>query len=184
MAVQVTRRPFTVEEYHRLAQVGVVGEDERVELIEGDIIRMPLIGSRHAACVDRLNHLFSRISRDVIVRVQGPLRLGERSEPQPDVAVLKWHQDFYAEEHPGANDVVLVVEVSETSATYDREMKVSLYGRHGVPEVWVVDLEREVIEVYRGPSAAGYAEVKWARRGDGVPSLALGRKIAVDDVLG
>ena len=167
MAVQLLRRCFTVEEYHRMAQVGILSEDDRVELIEGEIVLMIPIGSRHAACVDRLNHLFSRgLGQRGIVRVQNPVRLGERSEPQPDLAVLRPRADFYAPANPGPEDVLFIVEVGETSGNVDREMKVPLYARAGVPEVWLVDLGGECVEIYRNPGAQGYQEVRRVRRGE------------------
>jgi Uma2 family endonuclease len=109
MAAQVARRMFSTEEFHRMAQVGILAEDDRVELIEGEIIRMSPIGSRHAACVDRLTALFTRrFGRRAIVRVQSPIVLSRRSEPQPDVTVLRPRPDFYAEKHPGPGDVLLI----------------------------------------------------------------------------
>ena len=144
-----------------MAQVGILGEDDRVELIEGEIVEMTPIGSRHAAVVDRLNRILSRqIGEQAIVRVQNPIRLGEHSEPQPDISLLKPREDFYASSHPGPEDVLLLVEVSETSAEYDREVKLPLYARFGIPEVWLVNPEGKAIEVYRDPSPEGYREVQ------------------------
>ena len=161
MPVQILKRLFTVEEYHRMAQAKILGEDDRVELIEGEIVEMTPIGSRHAAIVGRLTHLFSeQVGRKAIVWVQNPIRLGEHSEPQPDISLLKPKDDFYASAHPGPEDVLLLVEVSETSAEYDREVKLPLYARFGIPEVWLVDLEGKAIEVYRDPSSEGYREVQ------------------------
>lgn len=185
VGAEIRRRLFSVEEYHRMAQAGVFGEDDRLELIEGEIVEMAPIGSRHAACVDRLNRLFStRVAEQATVRVQSPIRLGDWSEPQPDVALLRPRQDFYASAHPGPEDVLLVVEVAETSAAYDREVKVPLYARHGVPEVWLVDLGAEVVEVFRRPSKDGYLEVQTARRGEKLsPRLLPEESLAVEEVL-
>lgn len=186
MSVQLLRRCFTVEEYHRMAQAGILSEDDRVELIDGEIVEMTPIGSRHASSVNRLTQLFSeRMQRRAIVSVQNPLRLGERSEPQPDLALLRPRPDFYARIHPGAEDVLLVVEVAETSGNVDRETKVPLYARAGIPEVWLVDLGGECIEIYREPRAQGYQEVRRVRRGERLalhtfPDLDL----AVTDLLG
>ena len=150
-----------MEEYHRMAQAKILGEDDRVELIEGEIINMTPIGSKHASTVNRINHLFSRhLGGRAIISVQNPIRLGEHSEPQPDISLLKPKDDFYASSHPGPEDVLLLVEVSETSAEYDREIKLPLYARFGIGEVWLVDLEGKVIEVYRDPSPEGYREVR------------------------
>ena len=161
MSVELVKRLFTVEEYHRMGEVGILGEDDRVELIEGEIVQMSPIGSRHAACVDRLlQNLMDKVKGRAIVRVQSPIRLGDRSEPQPDLVLLRPREDFYASGHPGPGDVLLVIEVAESSAEYDREVKVPLYARYGIVEVWLVDLERNRVEVYREPKEGRYWEVR------------------------
>ncbi len=148
---------FTVEDYHRMAEVGILGEDDRVELIEGELVMSSPISSRHAACVKRLNALFSTaLQGRAIVGVQDPLRLGEHSEPEPDLMLLRPRADFYRDAHPGPEDVYLVVEVSETSLAYDREVKLPLYARFGVPEVWLVNLVEDRLEVYRAPRSGSY----------------------------
>lgn len=140
MAVQLLKRLFTVAEYHRMAEAGILGEDDRVELIEGEIVGMTPISSRHAGQVNRLVRLFTqRLGGRAILSVQNPIRLGEHSEPQPDVALLRPRPDFYATAHPGSEDVLLVIEVADlsacdaqagTSAAYDREVKPpSMRGR-------------------------------------------------------
>jgi Uma2 family endonuclease len=185
MTVQLRRRLFTVAEYHKMAEAGILSEDDRVELIEGEIVAMSPIGSRHAACVARLTAVFSRAGRHAIVWVQNPIRLAEHSEPQPDLALLRPRADFYAEAHPGSEDVLLVVEVAETSAAYDREVKVPLYARYGIPEVWVVDPAGDSVEVYRHPSPQGYQDVQTLRRRESVAPLLLPEIcLAVDVILG
>ena len=186
MAVQLLKRLFTVAEYYRMAEAGILGEDDRVELIEGEIVEMSPIGSRHAACVMRLTELFSQqVGERAHVNVQNPIRLGEHSEPQPDLALLRRRPDFYATSHPGPSDVLLVVEVAETSADYDREVKLPLYARAGIGEVWLVALAEEGIEVYRQPSPQGYQEVQRLRRGQRVVAQAFpDLELAVGDVLG
>lgn len=168
-----------------MAQAGILTEDDRVELIEGEIVEMTPIGSRHAAGVARLTALFSRIQDRGIVWVQNPIRLAEHSEPQPDVAVLRPRADFYAEAHPGPEDVLLLVEVVETSADYAREIKLPLYARSGIPEVWLVDASGGSIEVYRDPGPQGYREVHRAGRGERVaPGAFPDLDVAADAVLG
>lgn len=169
-----------------MAEAGIFQEDDRVELLEGEIIRMTPIGSRHATCVRRLNRLFSMAAGErVIVDVQNPIRLGEHSEPQPDLTLLRPRQDFYAEAHPGPADILLVVEVAESSANMDREVKVPLYARARLPEVWLVDLAEERIEVYRQPSPHGYEEVQHLGRGQHVTAQAFPDLVlAVGDILG
>ncbi len=161
------RRRFTVEEFYRMLDAGIFTEDDRVELVEGDIVTMMPIGARHAACVNRLTRVFARLLGDnVIVSVQNPLRLGEKDEVLPDLMVLRFRPDFYANAHPGPEDVLLVVEVAETSQAYDREVKVPLYARHGIPEYWLINLQDNVVEVYRKPSPYGYKEVHYLRSED------------------
>jgi len=186
MAVQLLKRLFTVAEYHRMAEAGILGEDDRVELIDGEVVKMAPIGIRHATCVRRLNRLFSKwVGERAIVDVQNPIRLEEHSEPQPDLALLRPRPDFYAAEHPGSEDVLLVVEVAETSAAFDREVKVPLYARFGVPEVWLVDLAGEQVEVFRQPTPQGYRTVQTVRRGESVAPLLLpDLYLGVDALLG
>ena len=186
MSLQLLRRAFTVDEYHRMVQAGILQEDDRVELLEGEILEMAPIGSRHAACVDRLNQLFSnRVRKRAIVRVQNPIGMGERSEPQPDLTLVRPRADFYSQSHPGPGDILLVVEVAETSVEVDRDLKIPLYARAGIAEVWLVDLSGESIEVFQSASPQGYQEVRRVRRGNrlaprGLPDLDL----AVHDLLG
>jgi hypothetical protein len=186
MPVQVLRRSFTVEEYHRMVQAGILGEDDRVELLEGEIVEMAPIGSRHASCVDRLTHLLVRqLAEKAIIRVQNPVRLGERSEPQPDLALLRPRPDFYAKAHPGPGDILLLVEVAEATIGVDREVKLPLFARAGVPEVWLVDLSGECIEVYRKPTPQGYQEVRQVRRGERVaPQAFPDLGLAGEEILG
>lgn len=186
MVVQVERRLFTVDEYYQMAEAGILSEDDRVELIEGEIVAMSPIGSRHAACVDRLIQLlFDRVRGRAIIRVQNPIRLSEFSEPEPDLALLQPRADFYAEGHPEPDNVLLVVEVAETSAGSDRTLKVPTYARAGILEVWLIDLADETIEIYREPSPRGYGEIRRAWRGDQLsPQAFPDEQFPVDDVLG
>ena len=186
MTVQLLRRRFTVDEYHRMGQAGILGEDDRLELLEGEIVEMAPIGSRHQATVDRLTRLFSgRMADAVLVRVQGPVRLAEDSEPQPDVTLLRLRDDFYATAHPGPEDVILLVEVSDSSIEYDREVKLPHYARQGIPEVWIVDLDKDAIEVYTEPTVEGYRGVSQLGRGQTLsPQHFPPLELAVDQVLG
>jgi Uma2 family endonuclease len=186
MAVEVRRKKFTVDEYEQMGRAGIFGEDDRVELIDGEIVEMTPIGSRHAGCVTRTASLFGRRVGDrAIVSVQNPIRLGSHDEPQPDVAVLKPSPDFYSRSHPGPQDVLLVIEVSDASTVYDRDTKVPLYARAGIPEAWRVDLQTDLIEVYRDPSPEGYRQMRTVLRGERlVPSLLHGLEFAVEEILG
>lgn len=167
MAVEPVPHRFTVDEYHRMAEAGLFGEDDRVELLEGEVVETAPIGSRHAACVRRLNRAFGqRLGSRVIVAVQDPVRLGERSEPQPDVALLRLRADDYAARHPAPEDLMLVVEVADTSRVWDREHKVPLYAAAGVSGIWLVDVLAEEIEVFRRPDDGAYRDVRVVRHGD------------------
>ena len=169
-----------------MARAGILREDDRVELLDGEILEMTPISSRHAACVNRLTQLFSdQVKKRVIVSVQNPLRLGERSEPQPDLALLRARADFYARTHPGPEDVLLVVEVAETSGPLDREIKVPFYARAGVPAVWLVDLAEDCIEVSQRPTAQGYQEVRRVGRGERLtPHPFPDIELAAEEILG
>lgn len=156
----VQRHRLTVEQYHRMAETGVLARDARVELIEGVIVDMAPIGSRHAAVVNKLNRaLIAAVGARAIASVQNPIRLGDRSEPQPDLALLRPCEDFYADAPPTAADTLLVIEVSQATAAYDRQVKVPLYAQHGVPEVWIVDLDFSLVRFYRTPQADRYADI-------------------------
>ncbi len=157
--IAARRRPFTVGEYYRMAEADILTEEDRVELIAGQIVAMSPIGSRHAACVDRLNGLLHRQQEaSFIVRVQSPIALDAYSEPEPDVVLLRPRADFYAGGHPLAADVLLAVEVSDTSIDYDREVKLPLYAQAGLSEVWLIDLQKSRIEVYARPQGDAYQQ--------------------------
>lgn len=185
MVVQLLRRPFTVEGFHLMARAGILTEDDRVELLDGELVEMTPIGSRHAACVNRLNRLFSRhLGERALVSVQNPIRLGERSEPQPDLALLCPRSDCYAQAHPGPEEVLLIVEVAETSGEIDREVKAPLYARAGILEVWLVSLAEGCVEIHRTPLLQGYGEMQGARSGQHLSPLAFPDLIlAVDEIL-
>jgi Uma2 family endonuclease len=159
MGTTLPLRAWTAAEYEQMVAAGVLGEDDRVELVEGEIVEMAPVGARHAASVNALARLLQRQVGDrALVSVQNPVRLSPRSEPQPDLAVLAWRDDGYRDELPGPADVLLVVEVAESSVATDRDVKLPLYGRAGIGEAWLVDLPAGTIEVHTGPSPAGYRE--------------------------
>ena len=183
MSVQIARRHFNVIEYYRMAAAGVLSEDDRVELIEGEVVEMNPIGSRHAACVGRLTELLGRLVGDVaIVWVQNPVRIDDYSEPLPDVALLKRRDDFYAQANPQPTDVLLIIEVADSSVEYDRDIKIPLYARAGVPEAWLVNLPEEAVEIYARPLNNAYQETRLVKRGESLSTLNL--IIDADDVLG
>jgi Uma2 family endonuclease len=172
MAV-LTRHRFSSIEYHRMAATGVLGHAARVELLEGEIRDMSPIGPSHAAVTKRLNHYFSQIANGRwLVAVQDPLQISEYSEPQPDLMLLKFSADFYGTRHPIPAEVFLLLEIADTSLAYDREEKLPVYGRAGIPEVWLVNLEDQTIEVYRDPYSEGYRSNSVLRAGQTAVALA------------
>ena len=161
MAVEVaaTRRRFTRAEYYRMAEAGILGEDDRIELIRGEIVEMSPIGRRHRAFAGNLNQLLAeRLAGRAIVWMQNPVALTEDTEPQPDIAVLRRRPLSYKEREAWAEDTLLIVEVADSSLAYDRSTKLQLYAEAGIPEYWVVDCTAEAVEVHRGPGPEGYRE--------------------------
>jgi Uma2 family endonuclease len=161
MPVVVEKRPFTVDEYHLMAEAGIFSEDERIELLEGDIAAMPPIGSYHASRVAKLGRLFETIlGNSVIVWIQNPVHIDAYSEPEPDVALLKPQPDFYAKAHPTPEDVLLVVEVADTSLDKDYDIKLPLYARAGIREVWIINLRTRCVEIYTEPGYDNYETIR------------------------
>ncbi len=151
------RRLFDVDEYYALAKAGILSEDDRVELLDGEIVRMAPIGSLHAACVDVLNRLlFAQVGERAVIRVQNPVRLDSHTELQPDMMLLKWGD--YSEAHPGPEDVLLLIEVSDTTLASDRGVKLPLYAHSGIREVWIVDLPARTVETYSEPEGDSYSD--------------------------
>ncbi len=152
-----TRHRFTVSDYYRMAQAGVLDPDARVELLDGQIIDMSPSGPFHGGVVKRLIRLFAGLSKGRwVVAAQDPTHLDDYSEPQPDLMLLKPAADDYTGHHPGPGDTYLLIEVADSSLARDREEKLPAYGRAGIPEVWIVNLVEETIEVYREPNLTGY----------------------------
>jgi len=168
-----TKHRFSVEDYYRMGETGLLGPDARVELLDGEIIDMSPIGPSHGGVVSRLLRLFARMSSGrFLLTVQNPVRLDEHSEPQPNLMLLKALPDDYTTRHPGPRDVLLLIEVAGSSLAYDRGTKLPAYGRSGISEVWIVNLEDETIEVYREPHLAGYASTTLVRPGEKAYPLA------------
>jgi Uma2 family endonuclease len=174
MTTTAVRRRFTVAEFGRLTEAGLARPDERLELIDGEVVEMSPIGERHAACVSQLNHLLSRQWGDAaIVSVQNPLVVGRDSELYPDVALLAPRDDFYRGGKPTGRDALLVIEVSDTTLVHDIGTKAPLYGKAGVPVLWVVDLQGGVVEVFTEPSAGGFDLRRTVRATDTLTLAAL-----------
>ncbi len=174
------RHKLDVHAFHRMAEAGIFRETDRVELIEGDLIDMAPIGAGHASVVDSLSEaLILACGGRATVRIQNPIRLDEWNEPQPDLAILKRRGDFYAAKYPGPADTLLVIEVADTSAGFDRTVKLPLYARAGIPEYWIVDLTRRRLEAHRAPSGGSYTEITTHSSGETL-ALSAAPDIAVD----
>ena len=154
------RHRITVDHYYRMAEAGLFEEDARVELIEGEIVDMPPIGSRHAGKASRVADLLAEdIGGRTIVRTQWPVRLSDDLEVQPDITVVKLRDDYYESRHPTAADVLLLIEVSDATLRHDRDFKARLYARCGIPELWIVDLQADLIHFHGVPVAGRYTAV-------------------------
>jgi Uma2 family endonuclease len=180
------RYRFTAEQYHQMGEAGVFLPGDRVELIEGEIIAMNPIGDPHAGGVNRLTEIVVvRVVGKAITAVQNPVRLSEHQEPQPDLAILRFRDDRYASQGPKPEDVLLLIEVADSSVTFDLRVKGPLYARHNIPEFWLVDLGRQQVTVFRQPSPDGYRSMQIHERG---ASLTLAElpdvTIMVDEILG
>jgi Uma2 family endonuclease len=173
------RHRLDVDAYYKMAEAGILTRDDRVELIDGEIIDLNAIGSPHAAMTNRLTQLFAQVAveRTALLSIQNPLRLDAYSEPEPDLMLLRQRSDYYEASHPAAGDVLLLVEISDSSLTYDRGKKLGLYARYGVPEVWIVDIAGAAVEIFRQPRDGAYESRERQTSGSllpsGVPGLAI-----------
>ncbi len=185
MAVQIQHKTFTVDEYHRMIETGILKDDDRVELLNGAIVTMAPIGSRHFSSVNRIDLLLKlRLWDKAVVSIQSAVTLRPDSEPQPDIALYRLRADVYASGLPEAVDTLLIIEVADSTLSHDRQIKVPLYARAGIPEVWIVDLVARRVEVYRSPSPEGYRELRYASPGERIAPVAFPDvALAVDEML-
>lgn len=173
MAIQHTHYRFTSDEYHKMAQTGILPPDARVELINGEILEMSPIGRRHKGTVDRVTDIFvPQVHGKAIVRVQSSIVLTDGEEPEPDIAVLRYRDDFYTQSDETPADVLLIIEVADTSEGYDRLTKAPLYARYGIPELWIADVNLDRLTVYRDPTPHGYASTQILSPGQSINPLA------------
>lgn len=186
VAEQRQTRRFTVDDYHRMGEAGILRSDERVELIEGEIVKMSPIGISHLMHVLRLNDQLNRKHQvDALVNIQGPVRLTNLTEPEPDVVVLKRRDDYYGTGIPEPGDILLLIEVADSSLAYERNVKMPILARAGILEVWLLDVETKVLSAYREPSPTGYRVVRDFRHGDMIAPVAfLDRSIPLADLIG
>lgn len=174
MGMPLTNRRFTVDEYYRMADTGILTEDDRVELLDGEIVKLSPIGPRHAATVTDLQYALHRVTGSrAVVRVQNPVRLDQYNEPEPDIVLVRPRPGGYRIRHPGPGEAILVIEVADTSTEYDHTVKLPLYADAGIPEVWLVDLANEQIEIYRDPLERSYPRPRIVTREETLTIAAL-----------
>ncbi len=174
---------WTVGRYHRLTEEGILEEDDKIELLNGQLIKMSPVGILHAACVKKLRKLLGKILPDeIVIGIQDPVILNDLSEPEPDISILRPKDDFYADDKPQSEDIFFLIEVADTSLEKDREVKLPLYARAGVPEVWIVNLAEKTVEQYQQPDKEGYRSVGVFRKGQSL-SNDLIPDISVKDIL-
>lgn len=182
----IARRQFTVEDYHRMRDAGIFAEDDRVELLDGEVLLMSPIGPLHAAIVKRINTLLGQSPLgQYIVSIQDPIQLSDVSEPQPDIAILQYRSDYYGTAHPQPGDIMLLMEVSDTSLEYDLENKLPRYAESEIMEVWIIDIENQQIEQYYNPAHGSYRTKQTWLRGQSITSNTLSTlTFQVDHILG
>jgi len=185
MAIEISRKLFTVHDYHRMVDAGILCEDDRVELIRGEVLTMSPIGPRHSAAVLRATQALVRIVGDhAIVGVQGSIRLDEYDEPQPDIYLLRPREDFYASGHAGPRDIFLIIEMADSSLGYDQKVKMELYAETGVPEYWIADIQNDRLITYSNPGKNAYRTMETLQRGNVTTPLLLPEcRIPVDVLL-
>lgn len=185
-ALSVATRLFTADEYERMIETAILKEEEHCELIGGVIITMSPLGSLHVACVNRAAKLFIHLVQDsAIVSIQNAFRLDEKSRPEPDLAIIRLREDEYDLQLPGAEDVQLLIEVSDSTLDFDRNEKAARYAAAGIPELWIVDLQNQLIEAHTNPANGIYHHITRAMRGETlVPQFDVKATVLVDDILG
>jgi Uma2 family endonuclease len=186
MLTEVRPKQFTVDDYYGMVEAGILRQDERVELISGEIVEMSPIGGPHMTCVNFLNELLvGRFRGKLIVSIQNPVRLDKRSEPQPDVTLIKPREAEVNHKVPSPADVLIVMEVSDTTLRYDRDVKIPLYAAAAIPEAFIIDVHGQAIERYTKPVDGSYRLLARVARGEAISSTVLPElSLEVDEVLG
>jgi Uma2 family endonuclease len=185
MAVQTQRKLFTVSDYYKMAEVGILESEERVELIRGEIFKMSPIKSFHASVIDTLHELLVLFLRGkVIVKSQNPLRIDDYSEPEPDLIIAHFHDHKYRHQHPNPEDVYFLIEVADTTLSKDRKIKLPLYAEAGIAVVWIVNLKNNSVEVHSNPLNGTYQAMEILKIGDVLHIEALGFSLEVAQIFG
>ena len=182
----ITRKRFTADEFHHMWDAGIFPEDKRFELIRGVILEMPAAKPSHSGRVNRLNHLFTaRLGESATLSIQNPAAIDDYSEPSPDVSLLKPRGDFYTQSHPLPEDVLLLIEISDTTLRFDTRIKSLIYAEAGIPEYWILNIPQNVLEVRTEPANGRYTRHELLRHGQTVSPLGLpGESFWVDEILG
>lgn len=189
MNVQIQPQPrrlrFTVDEYYKMIELGMLKDYEKAEIIEGELIQKMPIGKKHSAVVEKLNEILrDRLGKSVSLRNQQPVKFDDYNEPEPDLAILQRREDFYSDKKPVPKDVLLLIEVSDATLRYDRDTKLTLYAEAGIPEVWIVNLPNDIVEVHQKPSVGIYQLTKIFKRGEQIESnILLDLKLEVNEIL-
>ena len=186
-AVQVERRILSVADYHKMIEANILGENDRVELIYGQLINMSAVSSSHSGRVNRISSFFIRnLSPDeYVICVQNPITLAdENSEPEPDIVIARFREDFYTKSHPSPADIHLLIEVSNTTLNYDRKVKTKLYAEANIAEYWIINTDKAEIEVYKYPKNNEYSTFKKYKKGENLSFSLLKEKIEVNALLG
>jgi Uma2 family endonuclease len=185
MPVAVSKRRFTVHDYHRMGEAGILSPRDRVELLDGEVVTLSPIGPRHGAAVDRATRAFvTAVGDSAIVRVQGSVRLDLYTEPEPDIVLLRPRSDFYASTHPGPSDILLIIEVADSSLEYDRDVKASVYASAGVPEYWIADVNEHRVHCFSEPASGTYRTMTALGRAHSLAPLLLPAcTVSSDDLL-
>lgn len=183
--VQAPKHLFSIKDYKQLVEIGLLQESDRVELLYGEIIKMSPIGPKHAGILDRMVQILTLLlGKSAIVRPQNPIQLSEYSEPEPDIAILKPREDYYTQQHPQAKDILLLIELAESSLDYDKTVKGPLYASSGIEEYWIIDLKENQVIVYTKPDGGSYVDVKTYRKNDAISSLYFPKPLVVSELLG
>ncbi len=157
MVTEVAKRLINVEEYYLMAEVGILKPGDSVELIQGEIYEMSPAGSKHGSVVKKLSKILNALlSKTHIIAIQDPVRFDKKTEPEPDISILRFRQDYYADKHPGADDIYVIIEVADSSLKYDRGIKKDLYAKFKIPEYWIINLDEKLIEVFSKPKDGDY----------------------------
>jgi len=185
MSANITRKLFTFDDCLRMAETGILSPADRIELVRGEVLVVSPSGPRHAAIIDAVNRTMVRLAGDAaIVRIQSTVVLDRFAAPAPDIALLRPRHDFYAEKHPGSPDILLIIEIADSSLEYDTTVKLGLYAILGIPEYWVADLQNNRLLVYARPEGDTYREMRELHRGNTVaPQLLPDCRISVDLLL-